>query len=509
MSPDAVDNRRAALVLAASGALLGAAHALRPVRMLGDSPLSEDGFYALAVARHVATGGEWSVDGVHPSNGFQPLWVALNVPLYALTHGNRVTSLRLCLLLATLVWCGFGWAMARWTASRVPLSIAPRASALAWALTLGSYAEFRLFHNGLETGLVLLLLAVCVRRLDDPERRTSLTTALALAGLVYARLDAALFVAVAGVASVVHALRSGRSVRASARGALPSVFAMAALVPWLLRNIVLDGHIVPTSGRAESLHVDLARNTIASLAALGQCALAPLVRLPLWSVVGKDVGCLAGAALLVVTARALRPLEHCEKSGFALGTLALGVHVVGLCGYYTLAFGAPHFQDRYLAAVLLLTVPASAAWLACAAPALRRAVLCVIAAVNAGLFVCSLAGFGTLGGTTFHDQTAWVIERVVPTCVVGAGQSGALGYFRDRVINLDGKVNSAALTAIHARALRGYVDTANIDVVIDWSCYVHTILGVAPVGFVRAGAAGAFEAWVRVGREACVYPLDD
>ena len=63
--------------------------------LVGDKPFIEDAFYSLGVARHLGTGGGFSVDGVHPSNGVQPLWVVLTAPLYWLTGGDRIFTLRL------------------------------------------------------------------------------------------------------------------------------------------------------------------------------------------------------------------------------------------------------------------------------------------------------------------------------------------------------------------------------------------------------------------------------
>ncbi len=488
-----------ALAVALAGAALGIAHALRPASVLGDSPLLEDAFYALAVARHAALGHGLTADGVLPCNGFQPLWVFLNVPLYALTRGDRVLTLRYTLALATTVWIAFGVCVARAAARRVQPPDAPLARALGPCVTLGSYAVFRAFHNGLETGVLLVLLALAVERLDDPARRATPGTALVLAALVYARLDAALFVLAATALSITRDDRSPSGLAPLAPLA-SCAFAALALVPWLARNVRLDGHPVPTSGRAEALHIDLGRNAVATLAAVGQWTLAPFVRLPLWAPAAQVAGATAGVIAGVLFVRS-RPSLRAQPTG----TAALWVHLAGLAGYYTLAFGAPHFQDRYLAPALLVTLaPLAAA--AARSPRRAAALALAVALANLPFLTCSLAGAGTLGGTTYNRQTAWVLARVQPECTVGAGQSGALGYFRDRVVNLDGKVNARALAAIRAHALRAYLDSAGVDVVIDWPVYIRGILGEAPSGFVRWGSAGRFDVWVRTGREGCVRP---
>src|ERR671917_1932083 len=67
----------------------------------------EDAYYALSVTRHVALGDGVTADGIHDTNGFQPLWVALNVPLYVLAGGDRIAGLRLSQVLSTLLWLAF------------------------------------------------------------------------------------------------------------------------------------------------------------------------------------------------------------------------------------------------------------------------------------------------------------------------------------------------------------------------------------------------------------------
>jgi hypothetical protein len=61
-----------------------------------------------------------------------------------------------------------------------------------------------------------------------------------------------------------------------------------------------------------------------------------------------------------------------------------------------------------------------------------------------------------------------VDENTQPDDTIGVFQSGAIGYFCDRrVINLDGKVNRAALDALKGEMLAEYLREEGIDVVVD------------------------------------------
>ena len=58
---------------------------------------------------------------------------------------------------------------------------------------------------------------------------------------------------------------------------------------------------------------------------------------------------------------------------------------------------------------------------------------------------------------------------------VGSFQSGTEGYFNRNVDNLDGKLNAAALRASREHNLSSYIDSANIDVLVDWPGYIHSL----------------------------------
>jgi hypothetical protein len=121
----------------------------------------------------------------------------------------------------------------------------------------------------------------------------------------------------------------------------------------------------------------------------------------------------------------------------------------------------------------------------------------------------SALGKTSSANTLFSLQKPYVDNHVRPDCVVGAGQSGTLGYFRDRVVNLDGKVNPAALAAAESRRLVDYVaKESNVDVFVDWQFYVDSMIGPTQVYFHPVESFGQFKVWVRHGRESCLLAND-
>jgi len=83
--------------------------------------------------------------------------------------------------------------------------------------------------------------------------------------------------------------------------------------------------------------------------------------------------------------------------------------------------------------------------------------------------------------------------------VVGALQSGTLGFFRIGTVNLDGKVNYDALRARTRGTLWRYVRERHLDYLVDWPGYVAEMLGPdsARRDYVKLDEAGGFELWGR------------
>src|SRR3954467_14807103 len=78
--------------------------------LLGVMP--DDAFYYLQIARHIAGTGVSTFDGINPTNGYHPAWMAITT-LGALLVADREVLLRTMLLVALLFHLGAGLVMAR------------------------------------------------------------------------------------------------------------------------------------------------------------------------------------------------------------------------------------------------------------------------------------------------------------------------------------------------------------------------------------------------------------
>jgi hypothetical protein len=507
--------------------LAGTALAFAPAADLPRAVPTEDGFYALAVARHIGMGDAITIDGVHRTNGIQPLWSFLCAPLYALAGGNRILGLRLTELLGTALWLAFAALLAvhaRDLARRHGLR-GDFAAAAAAIVAVGSVSVFRVFHNGLETGLLLVVLCAAVLMLDRTERwtaRRTVAVGLLLGALAWSRLDALAFVAAAGAVAVAGWLARRRALPVAPLAAC--ALAGLLLVPWLAYGVSLDGHLLPTGARAQEVGlIDTAHNARSALRAVGAWILAPALRpaMRFDAVAGggiaSDVAAGVGIALFAL---AVGRLARGRGVRAGPGTAALGLYVGFLLAFYTFEHGAWWFQDRYLAPMVVLAVPvlagAAEAVLGGRTHAAGAALAVVVAVLNLPLFAVLLAaprdppgwaaGGSTLGTKPNANvvQAEWALRRVRRGCRVAAWEAGTLIYFRDRTLNLDGKVNPAALRARAHRTLPGYVARSRIDVLVDWKGGIAVATVRHRRQWRRVADLGRFAASVRRGRGGCL-----
>jgi hypothetical protein len=104
-----------------------------------------------------------------------------------------------------------------------------------------------------------------------------------------------------------------------------------------------------------------------------------------------------------------------------------------------------------------------------------------------------------------YDQTTWALAHVKPSCTMGGFESGTLGYFRDRVLNLDGKVDAAALDARLAGRTPAFVHARGVSVMVDIpSGIARATRGRPPGEWRHVQHLGRFEVWVRTDRISCL-----
>ena len=479
-----------ALVVVAVVPLLLAGAALRLAPLASErrtvAAISEDGYLMLTVARNVALGRSLTIaEGTIATNGVQPLVTFGWAGLHWLTGGERMPALRAVIvaqLIVALVTAGLVALLARDAFHGQPWR--DSGALFAGSLWFASPLAVRHTTNGLETGPYACAIAAIL--LVDLHWRTRSVSRAAVLGLMLGVLflirNDAVFLIIAFLFAELGGLvpapggRGGAQTRERRLGqaAVLVAGALAVASPWLTYNARVFGHIVPVSGRAQNLNAQLGENLVALPRVLAEYA---WMATPLPASFGESWpwALVTGIGLVAAVMLTLRRGRNAGLRVHRWMALLL-VHTALLSSYYGVFFGAAYFLSRYLFPLSLVAVLLPSFWVMSGVTPFGRGALTdgkrglLVAAMVTVLVLVSAARLFTRSAVQDHSQVVdWVSRNLTPETWVGAPQSGTLGYFHDRTINLDGKVNPLALRARRDNRLFHYVvDDTQIQYIVDW-----------------------------------------
>jgi hypothetical protein len=475
---------------------------------------ADDTYYYFQVAYNFARDGFWTFDGLHPTNGVQPLWAWMltSVAVLARAAGieDKALTARLFVGLTVAVHLFATWLLFRLLARRVSLTAGVVASG-AYLFSMGLVWA----HSwGMENSVYMLLLVACVAfwtSVEDRPARAALFGVL-LGVTTLARLNAGIF-AVIAIATLAIELRH-RPARALGTSACVALAFSLVVAPYISWNYVETGHPLPVSGRVKSLHAEqyVERNRLGSKWAPG---FLPRVinrnRYPLslfisgamtdamWPLGSRIVfsrnrgigpivfvpvlGCLA--VLLGWRRRAGRRLLATGFGRLALfAPLAIYAFINGLLSIWLYPSQVGYaITQWWLVESELLMIVAVGTLVAVTlehvggfarSPARRQWFLRAALAVSIVFHTTQTVGFYWDGRYNVRNWNAswndysyraaqWLARHAPPDARVGSWNAGVLGYYAtQRVVNLDGLINSHGLvpylaerrTADYVRAKR-------------------------------------------------------
>jgi hypothetical protein len=472
---------RVAVALAALQAILLFATTLRPAASVAGLPLGEDGFYALTIARNIAAGRGVTIDGETWTNGFQPLFTFIEAGCFRLAHGDDVLALRFVGMAAWLIHLAGAWLMARIALDlAAPRPFARTAGATAGFLYLAAPALVDLFYNGLETVLEMTLI-LALWRLAQRGALLDLGGALrfgAVLGLaVLARIDVGFLAA----ALALHAAWRDRA-HGIAALRLPAAMATSATLissPWWLYNRIVFGSFVPSSATAQQL-IEFEWLRITEALWSLRLDLVPWVFVHDLEGLASDLLRCAVIVALALAAWRLRPRRE-EWSArpdiaFALCLLAAwGALIL----FYVTTFFAYWFYLRYFAPLALPALIIAALIFAAHATSGARLLIAGMMIIAVGATIMPIIMTAGRAGPSTHQPLVDLVRAHVPESdFVASGQSGTLGYFRARVVNVDGKVNRDVLA--ERGNVGAYLDRRRIVWFVDSPWGVERMLGTDP-----------------------------
>jgi hypothetical protein len=425
--------------------------------------LYDDAFYYFQIARHVSDGKGPTFDGLHMTNGFHPLWLALLIPIFGAVAAPEDALVAVAVLQIALT-AGALLVLFRTLAPRTGLV---RAAAAA-AIILATPGATIMLLGGMETSLFFLVIVLvwrCWLAFEDAPHADRLALRLgviaAVASLV--RLEAVILAPLLGLLAWRRCRVSCGTLVAIAGPAILTV-ATAALI-----SRITFGLWLPVSGLVKA---NLVRSwttewTIRSLLELPWAGEIVLRRFTgLAPTDGRHIavhyGLLALVALICWRYQAwLRPrLAHPR----------IGVLMV-MCG----------------ALVAILKVSILDLWAWERLPLVLVPAVCMAAILPAGKKAVAALVLITLWAMTggarwavrardhnpeahFKQAAEWLRAHTTPDDRIGSWNAGRLAFYSDRaVVNLDGLANDAHYfhTAVLGGRLGEYLTTERIDWLAD------------------------------------------
>ena len=490
--------RRTSLVLLGAACVYQLGWAwLAAVPQIVGTVTNDDTFLYLEFARNTVAFGLPTFDGIHVTNGVQPLWAAILVLLASLTD-DKVILLRCMLSVCALLNVATGLVLLR-LAERLGSRVLTGVVGVCWTwYMLGLNPALLGMENSLHAflaALVLLYLAGFLTRTSQPSWRQYLLFGLLLALNAGARLDSAVVSLVLGLAVVHRSAVLGTRRRTALLLVLgPSLLGAAA---YYLFNAAYFGVGLPVSGQMKAYYAqeyfhadDTWQRPLYVLGAVAK----PFFAAPQWIFAtsapeGIESGWLGVTLVLVFTPLLLRFVApHLVDRPAADGPLAKLCKlllVATLLHMVILAISILHFAvDPWYHSWLILTWILLLAWGLdrwLHSPVLRRSTRVGIVAVIMLLLVVTK-------GIALHRQLTgreavplyearlevanWINDHIPSGTTLAAWNAGHLAYFTDQpLINLDGLMNSPDYASfIQASGdVRQKVDELGIDVVVDYN----------------------------------------
>jgi hypothetical protein len=419
--------------------------------------IPDDASYYFEIADNISSGEGFTFDRIVETNGYQPLWLYVLVPLYRLFRASPGTMVRIVALVQILISGAAGLLLYRLLRSTSSPLAAFTGGIFFIAFVLASVV------NGMESALLVLLLLLLVDgavRNGFPDRcggGESFRLGLLLGLVVLARLDSAFICISVALLLLAGALRRGAGRRRLTALTLMALGASAVIVPYLSYNAVRFGSPMPISGMLKSSFPAAAidRNSIFAPGPIGLLGLflgTLHLGLFLFRRRAKSGGELDGA----LAALSLAALLHYAHTVLFMRWAVFSWHFVGYRVVASLAL--PRLVDGF-------------------SPRLPRSVrlagtsLCIAAILMAGIerYVRRYSITPRDSWTTASFEAAlWARENTPADAVFAMKDAGHFGYFSERrVVSLDGIVGDLAFQdVLRSGRLRAWLGQMEVSYIV-------------------------------------------
>ena len=337
---------------------------------------------------------------------------------------------------------------------------------VAFSMSLFNLVLFKHFTYGLETGLYLILFSLTIihaltRPIDKLKNITVFGILVGLTGL--ARIDFGiiffiffLFVVMSDEKKFSPLIYVG-------------IIALLIVSPWFLYIYKITGQWIPSSGGAQASLVSssdvLINRAFIMINSIGDNAIPFLyggrVFISLFEVL---------ISLICIYLINKFSVFSCIKEDYKYWLYGTGIIIL----IYITTFWAHHFYTRYSSPIVLFTIPILSVLIVKITQNITHINRFILFCIGM-FFVFSTLVYHRGAVDNLHSiSTGYILDRY-PNKVIGAFQSGVLGYYNTNTYNLDGKLDSESLQFLKEGKIDQIISQKKIDVIIDWEMYIRKI----------------------------------
>jgi len=461
--------------------LLRIALAWMSVDVLIQKTIPDDAFYYFTIARNLVENASVSLDGATPTNGFHPLWLMMNVPIFLLTRGHYELPIHLALTISAILDVTTGVVI-----YRLVMRLTADEAAAAVGIFAYLFNPLVIFQavNGLETSLAVLLFALFTAHYIAMRLTRASLKSYALQGILgglmlLARTDNAFLLAII----FFHALAVERGKLRFIGPVMMGALGFAMIAPWILWSMITVGTPLQTSGVAvpyvfHQLFVD---QNGWSFAAMVAESFQRILNVPVllgggeWTglpiVVGPILWNLLGVASFLIVSKSNRATA--PRWIHRLRLLALPT---ASCALLMLFHTVLRWYPRpwyFVPCSLLFAMITGTVYSQLHKLSRLRRYKGLVGPILAEIFlIFGVAGWGQGAypwQTEMYQGATWLAVNTPSSSRVASFNAGIYAYFSQRsVTNLDGTVNGVAFKAIQSRNLMQYILDDEIDFLIDY-----------------------------------------
>jgi hypothetical protein len=455
--------------------------ALLPLRFIDGLIIPDDAYISLFIAKNIAK-GLGPHYGFGFTNGFQPLYVFLMVPIYKLFPNDLVIPVHIALIILSIFDTLSLYFIIRIISRRTKNKLTYILISLFWIFNPYIISTTL---NGLETMISAFFIIFILDYIDKyftDEIKVKIDIIKyfylgILSGLaVFARIDNVFLVLIV----LVFLIYQSRNMRVKAISTY--LFGIIIIyLPWLVYSYYYTGDIYPVSGKAcrfmslAGFHFDTSFIHLYY----------PMMKYSLFAIIENNLNYIICIffffAILVLNRKFNFKQLFIQKSRIYI--IMLGFSMIIVLSYTFYIFTHWYFSRYYFPLVILFLLFMATLIDKLSEISLRYKF------VTIGMVIISLYSFIFMG--KFQDYFSlkvndklgymsiglWSAQNFQPGTVIGAYQTGALAYFANnlKVINLDGVVNKEAYTSLVGGKLMEYIRNSKIEYILTWKSNLYLL----------------------------------